>query len=62
MFITAYTNKILPKLGYMAYSINGFSGYSASDYKIDFKNINFMSILLIILGIIIIVKNYKNNH
>lgn len=57
LLLTSYTNSLMPKLGYLAYRINGFSGYSSSDYIVNFRTVNYMSGSMIIIGVIAIIAN-----
>lgn len=61
LFTTSILNKVLPKLGYVAYQAAAAGSYSSSDYVMNFIAINLFAILLIIIGLVSGYKIYKTS-
>lgn len=51
LLLTKIINLVLPKIGYVAYQAAATGEYTASNYLIDFRITNLVSILLIIVGL-----------
>lgn len=53
VIITSILNKVIPKLGYVAYQAAAAGSYSEDLYKMDFSFLNTLSVIMIISGIVI---------
>lgn len=60
LFVTSILNKVLPVLGYAAYQAAAAGSYSPDDYVVNFIIINLFAILLILAGLIVGYRLYKN--
>lgn len=59
LLITTIINLIMPKIGYVAFQARGGS-YTPNVYHINFLGVNFVAVLLMIVGIVLGYKFYSN--
>lgn len=57
LIITSILNEVMPKLGYLVFQASTGS-YSESSYKMNFYLVNFVAIVLILVGIIVSIRMY----
>lgn len=61
IIITSILNKVMPKLGYIAFQAAAAGSYSEDFYKINFTFVNFLAVAMIIGGTAISIKMYLSS-
>lgn len=62
LIVTSILNEVMPKLGYVAFQTVTSGNYSESYYKMNFSFVNFLAIVLIIVGSVISIKMYLTSN
>lgn len=61
IIITSILNKVMPKLGRVAFQAAAAGSYSEANYKMNFILINVIAVVMIIIGIVFSVRMYKQS-
>jgi len=60
LMTTSIINLVIPKIGRVAFQLAMAGSYNSNDYHINFIYVNIAAIFLIIMGIVLGCKCYKN--
>lgn len=61
LFFTSIVNAIMPKIGLAVHAAAASSSYTPVDYQIDFLFVNLIAVGLIIFGVLLGYRFYKND-